>query len=181
MLVVIGAPLSDLITFQVANIGDKLFLSKLFILDIYNIYTYAYTYIREYGQQFIIILTFIIVRFFKINMTVEDTYFQKDFSSFSKFQFRSFWRNTEAYYAYLRCMFAPHREIDPESGLFKPNLDCNYPIPIDWAPNGSSFDAKQSDKGNYNSNLVWMNQIQDRFLCVYISQYFIRSIRSCQI
>ena len=28
-----------------------------------------------------------------------------------------------------------HREVDPESGQFKPKQDCNYPIPIDLAPN----------------------------------------------
>ena len=38
-----------------------------------------------------------------------------------------------------------HREIDHESGSFKPNLDCNYLFPIDIAidlvPSGLPFGA----------------------------------------
>ena len=40
-----------------------------------------------------------------------------------------------------------HREIDPETGEFKPKQDCNYTFPIDLAPNGSSFGAKSIGKG----------------------------------
>ena len=36
-----------------------------------------------------------------------------------------------------------HREIDPESGLSRPNLDCNDPFPI---PNGHLFGANSIKK-----------------------------------
>ena len=35
-----------------------------------------------------------------------------------------------------------HGEIFSEFGLFKPNLECNYTVPIYLTPNGIPFDAK---------------------------------------
>ena len=40
-----------------------------------------------------------------------------------------------------------HREIFPESCQIKPNLDCNYPLPIDFAPDELTFGAKFIGKG----------------------------------
>ena len=40
-----------------------------------------------------------------------------------------------------------HREIEPESGYLKLNLDCNNPFSVDLAANGSSFGAKSIGKG----------------------------------
>ena len=42
---------------------------------------------------------------------------------------------------------ATQREIDPESGWFKPKQDCNYPFPIDLAPNRIPFRVKSIGKG----------------------------------
>ena len=39
-------------------------------------------------------------------------------------------------------MRGTHREIDPESGLFKRNLDCDYIFRIDLALNGIPFGIK---------------------------------------
>ena len=47
-------------------------------------------YIRECGQRFIIQTLF-----FKRKITFEEAYFQSDSFYFTKFQFWSFWRNTE--------------------------------------------------------------------------------------
>ena len=55
-------------------------------------------------------------------------------------------------------------EIFSESCNTKSNLDCNYTVPIDLAPNGLQFD--QSEPCNYNPNLVWIYKIQKIFLCV---------------
>ena len=40
-----------------------------------------------------------------------------------------------------------HREIDMESDYFKPNLDYNYPFPIDSALNGLPLSAESIGKG----------------------------------
>ena len=40
-----------------------------------------------------------------------------------------------------------HSEIFSESGKFKPNLDCNYPFPIDSALNGILIVAKYIGRG----------------------------------
>ena len=39
-----------------------------------------------------------------------------------------------------------NREIDPESGQFKPKLESNYPFPIDLVPNGIQFGAQSIRK-----------------------------------
>ena len=44
------------------------------------------------------------------------------------------------------------RGIDPESGKFKPKQDCNYPFPIDLAPNGSPSGAKSMGKEKFQSS-----------------------------
>ena len=40
-----------------------------------------------------------------------------------------------------------HRETDPESGQIKPKQDCNYPAPIDLAPNGIPIGAESIGTG----------------------------------
>ena len=40
-----------------------------------------------------------------------------------------------------------HRQIGPESGLFKPKQDCNYPFLIDLTPHKLMFGAKSIGRG----------------------------------
>ena len=62
------------------------------------------------------------------------------------------------------------REIFLDSGQSKPNLECNDSFPIDLAPISNPLNL--SEKGNYNSNLVWIIMIQKRFLCVYVFRFY---------
>ena len=47
------------------------------------------------------------------------------------------------------------------SCYIKPNLDCNYTFPINLASNAIPFGANQSDKCNYNPNLLLFNYIEN--------------------
>ena len=48
------------------------------------------------------------------------------------------------------------------------NLDCNYYFPIDFAHKRNTVCVpNQSEKGNYNPNLIWINKNQKNVLCVY--------------
>ena len=51
--------------------------------------------------------------------------------------------------------------------LSKPSLDCKNTFPIDLAPNGIPFDVQRKKSVNYNLNMIWIYQIQNRFFCVY--------------
>ena len=53
------------------------------------------------------------------------------------------------------------RESHSQSCSVKPNLDCNYTFPINLASNAIPFGANQSDKCNYNPNLLLFNYIEN--------------------
>ena len=58
------------------------------------------------------------------------------------------------------------REIFSEFCYSTPNMDCSYHFPIDLDQLEFRLVLNQSKNGNYDSNLVWLYKILNRFLCV---------------